>query len=710
MCHSSFAQNQNNQWRFGYGGGVNFNTNPPSFVPGAPIATQEGSASIADKTTGALLFYTDGVTVWNASNQIMPNGTGLLGGRATLLSSTTAAVIVPKPGSSNLFYIVTVDELGSNNGVRYSVVDMTLNGGTGGIVAGEKNIFLYQSDYEKLEVVPASDGLSYWLITYSDNSEFVSFKIGNTGIQTTPVISAGVQSFGAGHMKINRQFNKLAIGGFNYDMALYEFNNATGVVSNPVIWNFNLSSPLIYGIEFSPDGKVLYISDLATLLQYDITQTTSQAIQNSVYQVATGGNTSLQLGIDNKIYVNAGSLNVINCPNKLGAACGYQTNVIAGGGGYGLPKWVYYTNDIPTKNSNAIIYSDSCFGNATQFSIQNTAGISSVTWNFNDPITGANDTTVGFTSSHTFSQVGNYIIRAFLSNACGTDTLYLSALSIVDCNNTSPTITGIKLIGDTCTVPSSLALQSQGASSSNYFFWNFGDPASGINDTITITGLSPSPFPTHTFSSAGVYNVCISFQEPGFPVSKVCRKISIGLCCNGIISSKDTCLENSIPFSILSGATISSVTWNFDDPSSGANNTSTLLTPRHLFSKAGIYKIRAIVNFNCGADTIFKTITVINCDSIVGDCQLLVPTAFTPNGDGINDKFYPSSICTFENYKCLIFNRWGQLIYTTSNQTEKWDGKYKGSDCPVGAYVYLITYRFPAQQTKDVYGTITLLR
>ena len=126
ISNFAYAQKQNNQWRFGFGGALDFNTLPPSFVNGSVIATSEGSASVADRITGALLFYTDGVTVWNANNQVMPNGTGLLGGVAQL-SSTTASVIVPKPGSSNLFFIVTVDEIPCINGVRYSVVDMTLN-------------------------------------------------------------------------------------------------------------------------------------------------------------------------------------------------------------------------------------------------------------------------------------------------------------------------------------------------------------------------------------------------------------------------------------------------------------------------------------------------------------------------------------------------------------------------------------------------------
>jgi len=532
ICNNTFAQKQNNQWRFGGAGAIDFNTVPPSFVNGCVIAASEGSASVADRVTGALLFYTDGVTVWNANNQVMPNGTGLLGGDSILLSSTTAAVIVPKPGSNNLYYIVTVHELLSGIGVHYSLVDMTLNGGLGDIVTGQKNIFLIQTDSEKLEVVPASDGTSFWLLTHDlSSNSFYSFKISNTGIQNTPVVSTvgSLTGLPAGHMKINRQFNKMAKGA-GAQMEVFDFDNATGIVSNPIAWNVNLPGGLIYGIEFSPDGKVLYISDFFSIFQYDLTQTTPLAIQNSLYQISTQAG-SLQLGIDDKIYVSTGCLSAINCPNNLGAACGFQTCVIANqtGGGGGLPKWVYYADEVPSLSTNAISYSDSCFGSSTQFSIQNIAGITSANWLFGDPNSGANNTATGFNVNHSFSQIGNYNVRAILNNACGTDTLFFNNLQIINCNVNQPTITGIKINGDTCNINTNFSIQAIGTSNSPYFFWNFGDPNSGTNDTITITGLSPSPFPNHTFSAVGTYTICVSFKEPGLPVATICRTVKIGL-------------------------------------------------------------------------------------------------------------------------------------------------------------------------------------
>jgi len=439
--NSVFAQNkQNNQWRFGFGGAIDFNTVPASFVNGAALATPEGSASVADRVTGSLLFYTDGVTVWNANNQVMPNGTGLFGG--VTLSSTTAAVIVPKPGSSNLYYIITVDEFTSNNGVRYSVVDMTLNGGLGDVVAGQKNIFLFQTSEERLEVIPASDGQSYWLLTHNNlNSSFYAFRINNAGIQNTPVVSTVGSAFqiNQGHIKVNKQFNKVAIGISNdADIELFDFDNSTGILSNPITLNFNLQSTA-FGIEFSPDGTLLYFSDGYSVLQLDLTQTTALAIQNSAYQVTTTQGGTLQVGIDEKIYVaSVITIDAINCPNKLGAACGYQTNAIATGpswgGGNGLPKWVYYPNDTAAQSSNAIVFNENCFGANTQFFIADTTRISGIVWNFGDPNTGTNNIAVGDTAFHVFSQIGNYTIQAILITECGFDTLFTDVAILFPCD------------------------------------------------------------------------------------------------------------------------------------------------------------------------------------------------------------------------------------------------------------------------------------
>ena len=724
-CNCLYAQQQNNQWRFGTTGAIDFNTVPPSFVTGAVLSTFEGSASVADRITGALLFYTDGVTVWNANNQVMPNGTGLLGG--VTLSSTTAAVIVPKPGSNSLFYIVTIDEQFNGNGVRYSVVDMTLNGGLGDIVTGQKNIFLFQTNSEKLEVVPATDCSSYWLITHDNPGDsFFSFKIDNSGIQTTPVISqiGGNHGNGAGHMKVNKQFNKIAIGllnlgaGSNTQIELFDFNKTTGIISNGIVWNYNFQVALIYGVEFSPNGKVLYVSDLQNLVQYDLAQPTPLAIENSAYLISNSNIASLQLGIDDKIYVNAGSLNAINSPNILGAACGYQTNVIAnqtGGGGYGLPKWVYYADDNPSSTSNSIAYTDSCFGSSTQFSLQSIAGITSVNWLFGDPNSGANNTAIGFNVSHSFSQIGNYNVRAILNNACGSDTLFFNNLQIINCNINQPSITGIKINGDTCNINTNFSIQAIGTSNSPYFFWDFGDPNSGTNDTITITGTSTSPFPNHTFSAAGTYTICVSFKEPGLPVATVCRTVKIGLCnvnppsCIASFDVRDTCEINPTGFSIASSATINSVVWNFGDAESGVSNTSSLLNPTHQFTSEGNFNVTAIVAMTCGNYIVSQNVQIFKCDTArINLNEIFVPDAFSPNNDGNNDKLFVRG--SIKDFTFSVFNRWGEVVFRTQNQSTGWDGSFRGKDLDAGVFVYYLNGFDAAGNAINKKGNITLVK
>ena len=732
--YSTFAQKQNNQWQFG-NSKINFNTNPPSVVASPPYYDPDGyylMSSVADRNTGKLLFHGTRSQVWNANNQKMSNGDMLKDSSGRLVMVPLGSVydfspfvIVPKPGSSSLYYIITksdfynYDDSTHFSGIFYSVVDMTLNGGLGDVVLGQKNRLLFQTKGEgpAMAVIPASDGLSFWLIGSDTADALFSLKIDSKGFQATPVrYKIGVNfsdNPSVYDLKINRQFNKLAFGDVGR-INILDFNNTTGVISNLISWQQYTTNGGLLSTEFSPNGKVLYVSDFLSLVQYDISKTTGVAIQNSavVLEDITPGtgehNGILQLASNNKIYCNRGKfLSGVNCPNKLGAACGFQPTAISLDKSswefYSLPPWVYYASDAPALISNSIAYSDSCFGRATQFFIKDTTGILNVTWNFGDSASGASNTAVGLTANHVFSKVGNYTVRAIVSNACGVDTLFLNRVTIINC----VPITGFNIIGDTCNVATKFTFKPIGTTTADSLIWTFDDPNSGANSYISFPA---NPNALHTFSAAGIYKVCLILQEPGFPLATVCKTVNIGQCCNGIITTKDSCLQNSIPFSIINDSTITSVTWNFGDSASGASNTSTSLTPTHLFSAIGTYNIRSIINSSCGIDTLFKTLAITSCDSTIDVCELSIANVFTPNGDGINDKFYPLTKCTTEQYEFFIYNRWGQLVYKTTNQTDKWDGKYREEDCSEGVYMYLIRYKYPTQPAKNVYGSISLLR
>jgi gliding motility-associated-like protein len=353
-----FSQLLNNNWVFGYNSRVNFSSGTPVGSTGTSIFASEGCASVSDPVSGNLLFYTDGVTVWNAGNAVMQNGSGLLGGDPLLLSSTAAAVIVPKPQSSTEYYIICVDDLdGGNAGVTYSLVDMTLAGGLGGIVAGQKNITLYAGQSEKLHVVPNACNTGYWVLTAGiDGNSIAAFEVLSSGINTTPVLSTTNAFLNlSGHIKVNPQGNKLVVANFfQGGFELYDFNNSTGTVSNPIQVSTPFSNSPWYGFEFSPDGSRLYTANTLQFYQFTISSGNAAAIQASAVNipVLNGNPGSVQMGPDDKLYVLNGGLYRINNPNDAGLACGPFTTISNVGGFYGLPQKIYALNT-PSLNYSA---------------------------------------------------------------------------------------------------------------------------------------------------------------------------------------------------------------------------------------------------------------------------------------------------------------------------------------------------------------------
>jgi gliding motility-associated-like protein len=92
------------------------------------------------------------------------------------------------------------------------------------------------------------------------------------------------------------------------------------------------------------------------------------------------------------------------------------------------------------------------------------------------------------------------------------------------------------------------------------------------------------------------------------------------------------------------------------------------------------------------------------------DCDLLMPTAFTPNNDSNNDWFRPASYGGISGYKMQIYNRWGQLLYQTEAPNDGWDGRYKAKDQPPATYVYQLSYKNSKGEFKYQKGTVVLLR
>lgn len=348
----SIAQNQNNIWYFGNGVGLDFNGRClPSLLTDGKIDGFEGCATISDKVSGQLLFYTNSNAVWNRNHNVMPNGNLIANGY-----TITQVLIIQKPSHPSLYYIITSEVQGfSNQGLRFHEIDMTLNGSLGGLTF--KDSVLYPSPVtEKLTAVRHANGIDVWLIGHEYGSnKFLSFLITSSGITTIPIVSQiGKVHYDAssvdaiGEIKASPNGKKLAVVTSRQpDIELFDFNNSTGQISNPITLPENggydtLGNPSgLYGVAFSSNNTMLYVSkwNLPSLgspgeiIQFDITSDNATSINNSRVNVFTSTSKSLyslQLAPNRKIYVGqkVGNyyIGVINFPDRTGLNCNYSDN------------------------------------------------------------------------------------------------------------------------------------------------------------------------------------------------------------------------------------------------------------------------------------------------------------------------------------------------------------------------------------------------
>jgi gliding motility-associated-like protein len=144
--------------------------------------------------------------------------------------------------------------------------------------------------------------------------------------------------------------------------------------------------------------------------------------------------------------------------------------------------------------------------------------------------------------------------------------------------------------------------------------------------------------------------------------------------------------------------------WNF-----GNGKSSALFNPLPInytvADNITDYSIRLAVTDSAGcSDTVFHVMKVEN------NCYIAVPTAFTPNGDGLNDYLYPLNAYKATDLTFRVFNRLGQLVFQTNDWTKKWDGTVKGEPQPLGVYVWMLLYTDANKKEVSLKGSTLLIR
>ncbi|HAP00343.1 MAG TPA: hypothetical protein DCQ93_00310 [Bacteroidetes bacterium] len=292
------------------------------------------------------------------------------------------------------------------------------------------------------------------------------------------------------------------------------------------------------------------------------------------------------------------------------------------------------------------------------------------------------------------------------------------------------------------------------------FSWNFGDG-----------GNSSLQNPTHTFSSSGSYTVQMIATYAGGCTDTATKIIIVHDPINADFNwqPSNICDSDTVQFYDNSSQFPIIWNWTYGDGSFGSGET-----PTHQF-QGGDYTIKLVATDSlCGTDSIEKDLTVystphpnigpdtglcygetifldagypsfthswsngdqnqitsieageptyysvaVNNHGCIGydsiyiflECNVAVPSGFSPNGDGHNDIFRPSGN-KIKGYSVNIFNRWGQEVFSGDfgGIDYGWDGKYLGEDCDIGVYIYEMKIEYVNNVKEELKGNITLLR
>ena len=812
-----FSQGEASHWYFGNGAGLIFDTSSgtvsPTSAAASTINTNEGCSSISD-SNGNLLLYTDGQNVWDKNHQIMPNadyfaGSGLLGDP----SSTSSGLIIPRPGNPDNYYIFTVDEPhhnnawaypkqgpadingntltqyddangnggfvpngddGFNNGLNYSLVDLTLNGGYGDVVSTEKNRPLLTYDpldqeqvsfkcSEKITAVEHDDGQSYWVISHFLDI-FYAFRVDGSGVNTTPETSQitplitlnGYRRNSIGYLKSSPDGTKLAIchneqgdtQGQNSNTTsgsfwIYDFDDSTGIVSNPV----NLmSNSGVYGAAFSTDSSKLYSTANNTVYQFDLNAMDVSGSQTIIQQQSRFIG-AIQLAPNGKIYIantaSNNSLDVINTPDELGVLCDYVTSgqPLAAGteANLGLPPFIqsFFLAKIEVDNL--------CLGNTTQFSIDSNEIYDSVQWDFGD----SSPLSTSDSPVHIYPNTGRFTVSANLT--LGTEVnIFSKTIEIYEvptafnpndvlvCDDDNDGVIAINLNQTTDTE----ILNGQLSLNFTIKYYESQVNANTDNDALVMPYQNISNPQTlfariENNSNQACYDTT-SFLLTVFELPQIVIEEERIYCLNTFPSviTLDGGIINRFPRAFFydwsTGATTPQIQVNtvgtYTVTVSNNNGCSKLRTITVLPSNTATFEsieivdgveVNSVTIFVSGegdyeyalntqfsgfqdsntftrVDPGFHTVYVRDkndCGTVQENIAVIgFPKFFTPNADGYNDIWHVYGINTPNqtNSEVYIFDRFGKLLVKLNPLGAGWDGTYNGAIMPNSDYWFYV--------------------
>ncbi|MGZ4116285.1 MAG: PKD domain-containing protein [Bacteroidia bacterium] len=406
---------------------------------------------------------------------------------------------------------------------------------------------------------------------------------------------------------------------------------------------------------------------------------------------ATGGAGGYYYAWQPTLTINSGSLNVSPVTNTTYTVVAYDMNGCVGTSDT-VSAIVY---NLTAANINAVaLVSPICPGQTTTVSVLVTGSTGPLTYSWNNGLgTSPGPINVSPTVNTT------YIVS--VTNSCGITVM--DSVQIVI--SPPPTVIFSSDSNIYC-APSIVqffdnSLTGNPVDPIHTWLWDFGDgTTSGVSD------------PTHVYTSPGSYLVTLTVTTGNGCTSTSTSPLPINVFPYPVAAFSLNSTTLDLPYDDLVCTNLSvgasSYIWSFGD-----GGTSVLTNPTHPYTTVGSYPIMLIATniYNC-SDTAYSQVTT--------NTNVVFPNAFTPNDNGpsggyyditslTNDIFFPYASGVVD-FKLQIFNRWGELIFETTDFKQGWDGYYHGELCQQDVYVWKAYVRLNNGKKFNKTGDVTLLR
>ncbi|MEO8148245.1 MAG: T9SS type A sorting domain-containing protein, partial [Bacteroidia bacterium] len=370
-----FAQGRNHNWLIGYTTGIDtsvtstkawlqFDSNSVIVTPDnfkMPFWSAQGN--ISDEN-GNLLMASNGCWIADATGDTMLNGGGLNPSSYTTtwcnsilgLPYINSDVFLPDPSNSNKYYLLHQTGVSNSNfksdKLYYTKIDMTLNGGLGGVIPGQKNQVIFQAGLNPgIAVCRHANGRDWWIITFKDSSDIVykmeltpsSFGTVTTqslGLTPYPIYLTGQKQFSPDGKKMSFAYFEGPTNSKTLHAPLMDFDRCTGQFSNTSMINYT-DSIGGYALAFSSNSKYLYFGSFNKTYQVNTDTTNVQASMDTVaindgyYSPYPPFQTDfwlMYLAANGKIYQSSGNgvidMHYINYPDSEGMACDVQQHAL----------------------------------------------------------------------------------------------------------------------------------------------------------------------------------------------------------------------------------------------------------------------------------------------------------------------------------------------------------------------------------------------